>query len=307
MTPRLVVVGSHAPGIMVRVKRIPGAGETVIGWDLSQPKDGGKGSNQAIAAARLGLTTSFVGCIGMDNLGIDCENMLRDEGVDIRYLYRSDSTGTGAGIIILDEDGIPAMVTSMGANSELSFEQVESAIEGLVGAEILLTQFEILPEVALFAARVARQHGMTTIVNPAPATPVNLSDLEVADILVPNEVEAKVLLGIEPQAQIDLEPVALKLLSATKAGTVVITAGERGILCADSSGVWQAQPPEVPVVDTSGAGDVFCAALAGGLMRDMDHRDASNWACSVAALSVTRDGTIPAFPTFKEVDAFLVA
>lgn len=302
--PRLIVVGSHAPGIAVRVKRIPAAGETVIGWDLAEPKDGGKGTNQAIAASRLGLATSFVGCIGMDSLGAECESMLSEEGVDISYLSHSDSEGTGAGIIILDENGIPAMVSTIGANGELSCQQVETALEGLKDAEVLLTQFEILPEVALYAARVARHYNMTTVVNPAPASSVNLSDLEVADVLVPNELEAKVLLGIDPDDKIDLEIAAQELLSLTKSGIVVITAGERGIVGADCSGVWRALPPKVTVVDTSGAGDVFCAALAVGLTEGLDHRAASIWACKVAALSVTTGGTIPSFPTLKDIEEF---
>lgn len=303
---QIAVVGSHAPGIAVRVKRIPAAGETVIGWDLKESQDGGKGSNQAIAAARLGFPASFVGCIGNDRLGEECERMLRAEGVDISYLYHSDSRETGAGIIIVDENGVPAMVTTIGANEELNCQQVKTALEGLRNAKVMLTQFEIRPEVALYAASVARRHNMTTIVNPAPAALVRLQDLEVADVLVPNEVEAKMLLGFDPDSQIDLESVAQQLLSRTNAGAVVITAGDQGLVGADSSGVWRALPPKVPVVDTSGAGDVFCAALAAGLIKGLDHRAASMWACSVAALSVTREGTIPSFPTTEEIEEFKV-
>ena len=302
--PRIVVVGSHAPGIAVRVKRIPAAGETVIGWDLQESKDGGKGSNQAIAAARLGVSTSFVGCIGKDGLGAECENMLRAEGVDISHLYHSESKGTGAGIIIVDEDGVPAMVTSLGANEELTGQQVEAALQEYEEAQVMLTQFEIRPEVALHAARFARRYHMITIVNPAPASPASLPDLEAADVLVPNEVEAKMMLGHEPGAQTDLETVAQILLTRTRAGRVVITAGEQGIVGADGSGVWRSLPPKVTVVDTSGAGDVFCAALAAGLTKGLDHRAASIWACSVAALSVTKEGTIPSFPTAAEVAEF---
>jgi ribokinase len=300
----LVVIGSHAPGILVRVKRIPVAGETVIGWGLEEAQDGGKGSNQAIAAARLGISTSFVGCIGVDGLGAECEKMLIEEGVDISYLYRSHSTGTGAGIIILNDNGVPAMVTAMGANEELNNQLVENALESLSNARVMLTQFEIQPQVALYAARISRNYNMITIVNPAPAYPVNLVDLECADILVPNEVEAKTLLRFDLDSPIDLETLAQKLLSSTRAGKVIITAGKQGIVGADSSGSWRALPPPISVVDTSGAGDVFCAALAAGLINGLDHRAASIWACSVAALSVAREGTIPSFPTQQEIDSF---
>ncbi len=302
--PQIVVIGSHAPGLFVRVQRIPTAGETVLGWDLQEIKDGGKGSNQAIAAARLGVVASFVGCIGTDRLGAECEDWLREEEVEISHLYRSQSKGTGAGINIVDENGIPAMVTSLGANEELSCQQVETALEGLRGAKVMLTQFEILPEVALHAARIAHRYKMTTIVNPAPAFAVNLSHLEVADVLIPNDVEAKVLLGNDPQAQIELEILAQKLLTNTKAGTVLITAGPQGVVGADRSGTWRVLPPKVTVMDTSGAGDVFCAALAVGLIKGLDTRAASSWACLVATLSVTEVGTIASFPTAAEVDEF---
>ena len=303
-TPQIVVVGSHAPGITVQVKRIPVAGETVIGWNLEDAIDGGKGSNQAIAAARLGAPTGFVGCIGKDRLGAECERMLKAEGVEISHLYISDSEGTGAGIIILDEYGVPAMVTSLGANEELTGQQVESALAAYRGAEVMLTQFEIPAEVALHAARTARHADMITIVNPAPATQVDLSDLAFADILVPNRVEAQLLLDIEPERRIDLESAAQELRSLTGAGVVIITDGEQGFIGADSEGVWSGLPPGVVVVDTSGAGDVFCAALAVGLTRGMHHRAASAFAGSAAALSVTKAGTIPSFPTSTELLEF---
>jgi ribokinase len=286
------------------VQRVPVAGETVIGWDFDEPKDGGKGSNQAIASARLGVLTSFVGCVGADRLGVECEGWLREEGIDLRYLFTSKSKSTGVGFIILNEGGVPAMITSMGANEELSCAQVEIALAGLSGAKVMLTQFEIRPEVALYSAKVAHDHHMISIVNPAPATKISLTKLEVADILIPNDREAKVLLGMHPEAKIDLEEVAMELMAGSKARCVIITAGERGILGVDDVGVWQAFPPNVKVMDTSGAGDVFCAAFAVGLTKGLTQRVASKWACQVAALSVTKKGTIPSFPSAAEADEF---
>jgi len=302
--PQIVVIGSHAPGLLMRVQRVPVAGETVIGWDFDEPKDGGKGSNQAIAAARLGVLTSFVGCIGKDRLGAEAESWLREEGVYIDYLYSSKSKSTGVGFILLNERGVPAMVTTLGANEELNYEQVETALMGSVDAKVMLTQFEILPDVALYAAKVAHDYGLTTIVNPAPALTMSLSKLAVADILVPNDKEAKVLLGMHPDAKIDLKTVAVELMARSKAGCVIITAGEQGIVGVDGADRWQAFPPNVRVKDSSGAGDVFCAALAAGLIKGLNNREASIWANLAAALSVTREGTIPSFPTAKEVDEF---
>ncbi len=305
LIPRIVVVGSHAPGISVRVNHIPAAGETVIGWNLHEPQDGGKGTNQAIAATRLGAKTSFVGCIGIDRRGIVCENLLQQEGVEISHLYRSESTETGAGLIILDKNGVPAMVSTMGANDELTCSQVEKALSEIKDAGILLTQFEIKLEVALFAIEAARRRNITTILNPAPATQVNLADLKGVDLLTPNEIEAKQLLEMEVASDIGLEELAQELKLKTGSRAVVITAGEKGIVGIDGMGFWQAPPPQVQTVDTSGAGDVFCAALAVSLIQGMDHRSASVWACSAASLSVTKAGTIPSFPTRIELEEFI--
>lgn len=303
--PQIVVVGSHAPGIFLRVKRVPRAGETVIGWDFQEPMDGGKGSNQAIAAARLGARVRFVGCVGRDRVGDDGERWMRDAGVDTRYLRRSTTTASGIGFIILDENGVPAMVTSMGANAELTEAEIGAALSASSGARVLLTQFEIDPKIALFAARTARALGMIAVVNPAPAPEAPLDGLEAASILTPNEAEAKVLLGLDPEAPAELPWLARQTRDRTGVGQVIITAGEHGAVGADDTGVWAVKAPVVPVVDTSGAGDVFCAALAVGLVEGYSLRTAAEWACAAAALSVSRAGTIPDYPFRDEVSRFL--
>jgi ribokinase len=290
--------------LFVRVHRIPLAGETVIGWDFQEPMDGGKGSNQAIAAARLGARTSFVGRLGRDRLGHEAVKWMTDAGVDLRFTSFSEARSTGMGFIILNEHGVPAMVTAMGANEELDRPQVETALASLTGAKVMLTQFEILPDVALHAAADARRHGMTSIVNPAPAADISSGDLSVADVLIPNETEAKLILRLDPASEWNPLDGARDLRGRSHADCVIITLGESGIVGADSSGEWSMRPPKVEVVDTSGAGDVFCAALAVGLVKGWTHQEASRWACHAAALSVTRMGTIPAFPNLDEMERF---
>ncbi len=302
LEPEIVVVGSHAPGLFLRVKRPPIAGETVIGWDYSEPVDGGKGSNQAIAAARLGARVSFVGCLGNDRLGNQGRAWMEQAGVDTRFI-RHSSSATGVSFILLDAQGVPAMVTCLGANDELTLEEVQTALYQLNG-KILLTQFEIQLKVAIETARLAHKKGMLVIINPAPAAEMPLEDLKVADILVPNESEARQLLGLPAAEVMDDIDLANQLRSRTGAGSIVITLGGRGFVGSDFQGNWSSDAPVVQVADTSGAGDTFCAALACGLARGRDLRDASTWACRVAALSVTRPGTIPAFPTLAEVEAF---
>jgi ribokinase len=302
--PGIVVVGSHAPGIFVKVKRIPKAGETVLGWDFHEPKDGGKGTNQAIAAALLGGKVSFVGCFGRDRIGDEGEKWLKEVNVDTTWLKRHDSVASGVGFILLDEEGVPAMVTSMGANEEITKEDVESALRAMPEAKIMLTQFEMSIEVALHAARVAKELGMVAIVNPGPAPENPVEGLEAASILIPNETEAQILLGQEPGDDFIAEELAKGLKEKYGIEIVIITLGEDGIVGIDDEGLWQVPAMKVDVVDTSGAGDVFCSALAVALVEGKSIRDASKWACDVASLSVTKAGTIPAYPTIAAVKEF---
>jgi ribokinase len=303
--PQILVVGSHAPGLFIRVSRIPVAGETVIGWDFQEPMDGGKGSNQAIVAAKLGVKTSFVGCLGKDRLGRLAVEWMTSAGVDLSHLYYSETKNTGVGFIILNEARVPAMISSLGANEELDNSRVEQAMDDLRDASVLLTQFEIRPAVAIHAIRLARQHGMIAILNPAPAADMPLEELSSAHILAPNEIEAKVLLGYPPRQQIDPLSLAIELKHRSGVECLIITLGEAGIAGVDSSETWRFPSPKVEVVDTSGAGDVFCGALAVGIVNGLSHKAASIWACQVAALSVTKEGTIPSFPTDEEIDSFL--
>jgi ribokinase len=303
--PEIVVVGSHAPALYIRVERVPVAGETVGGGELEQPLDGGKGSNQAITAARLGAKVAFVGCVGNDRMGAEGERWMRDAGVDTTWLRRSGSKPTGAGLVIRDGRGECAIITSMGANAELSRQEVEDALRGgLRDARVLLCQFEIPQGVALHAVRVARELGMITIVNPAPAPQAVEGGYENISILVPNELEARTLLGPEGQSALPPLELAKRLHSETAAWTVIVTLGERGAVGVEPSGEWRVQPPRVEAVDLQGAGDVFCAALSVALARGEIVKEAAQWACFAAALSVTRFGTVAVFPTRDEVELF---
>ena len=302
--PEIVIAGSHAPGLFMRVKRPPIAGQTVIGWDYQEPVDGGKGSNQAIAAARLGGQVRFAGCLGQDRLGDQAIQWMEQEGIDTRYVRRSPTAATGIGFIMLDEHGVPAMVTSMGANAEFTETDVDRALEDLGPGQVLLTQFEIIPEISIYAARLACQKGVLAIVNPAPAPESLITGLDCADILVPNESEARQILGLPLDFEIEAKEMASLVCRVTGVECVIITLGDQGVAGRDQEGSWWVKPIPVEVVDTSGAGDVFCAALAVGLARGKNVRAASEWACLAATLSVTRPGTIPSFPRQDEVERF---
>lgn len=304
----IVVVGSHAPGLLVAVDLLPRPGETILGHSMTSPLDGGKGSNQAIAAAELGGRVAFVGRVGQDDLGDSVIALMSGRGIDVNHLSRSEKESTGCGINIVDKRGTPEMIVIPGANSELSADHVSTAFETFRHPKVVLTQMEIDPLVALHAARLGRQRGAISIVNAAPATTWPLPPGERADtvdILVVNETEA-VLLDTgsaeapAPGGEADL---VARLQEALQARAVIVTLGERGLVARDGDTSWALDAPAVTASDTSGAGDVFCAALAVALTEGLSIREASVWANSVAGISVTRPGTIPAFPTRAEVDA----
>ena len=182
----VVVVGSHVQGLFMRVTRFPAADETVHGWDYKEALDGGKGSHQAIACARLGLATYFVGRVGNDRLGAIGAGWMADAGVDLTYLLRSEKTATGCGFVMINPEGVPAMTTSMGANEELSPADIDRAAPVLSTAKVVLITFEIPVSTALYATRRAKELGAFTILTPGPAEPLPADALSGVDLLVPN-------------------------------------------------------------------------------------------------------------------------
>lgn len=298
---RIVVVGAHAPGVLIHVDRIPVAGETVLARGYSELLDGGKGSNQAVAASRLGGRVAFVGRLGADTRGQQAADMLVNDGVDIRHVLRSAQEPTGTGVNLLDNTGTPAMVTVPGANAGLTVEDVEQALVALSGASVLLVQLEIPEQVALAALRQGRRLGMLTMLNAAPAgLDINVLSGDFIDVLLVNQVEAQTLLHTDADEGVEL---ARLLHARTGIGRIVVTLGGDGLACCEKDCCWRLPSAPVTVVDTSGAGDAFCAALAVKLAERETLREACGWAAWVAALSVTRPGTIEAFPTVEDLDA----
>jgi ribokinase len=188
----------------------------------------------------------------------------------------------------------------MGANADIQKNYLESAIKDLSSAKYLLTQFEIPPHLALHAAKLASSLGMTSIVNPAPAVDDPNLNYEGVSILIPNEIEAKILAGVPLDQEIDHGHLLTKIHQKLHVDTIIITLGENGVFVQSEGEIWSQKPPRTDVVDASGAGDQFCAALAVALNNEMDLKDACQWAMHAASISVTRKGTIPAFVRKEE-------
>jgi ribokinase len=300
----VVVVGSHVQGLFMRVSRFPAADETVLGWDYKEALDGGKGSHQAIACARLGLPTHFVGCLGQDRLGDIGASWMAEAGVDLSYLTRSEQTATGCGFVMINPDGVPAMTTAMGANAEFSSGEVDRAKPILSRARLVLITLEIPISTALYAAQLAKSLGAFTILTPGPAEPVQSSEFADIDLLVPNENEASTLLSESPNVRQEPSRLADRLREYFGLKQVVITLGEKGVFIANGETAQALPAFKVTATDTPGAGDAFTAGLAFGLYHEASLADAAILGCLAAARAVTVQESIPSFGTLAEIAEF---
>ncbi len=292
----IAVVGSYNVGLTIRADRIPLKGETVLGGGYSEGP-GGKGSNQAIAAGRLGGKVRFIGCVGRDKFGDDAMSLWRREGVATDLVKRVD-THTGLAFISVDPSGSNAITVDAGANSELSPEDVGAANAAISGCGILLTQLEIPHLTACAGARLGRAAGATVIMNPAPARNGAELDLSCVDILTPNETEFAVLAGT-----VDLDSGARALLGRGPKA-VIVTLGELGARVVTRDDSFSVPAPKVDAVDTTGAGDAFNGALAVALSEGEPLHAAVRFANYAGALTVTRKEVVPALPTRRELDEF---
>lgn len=300
----VVVVGSHVQGLFMRVDHFPAPDETVLGWDYKQALDGGKGSHQAIACARLGLPTHFVGRIGRDRFGDNGAKWMSDAGVDLTYLCRSKGTATGCGFVMINRQGVPAITTAMGANEEFSPEDVDCAEPVLKQAQLVLVTFEIPLKTALHAVRLAKKWGAFTILTPGPAEPLPPDSLAGVDLLVPNETEARILTTGLPDGPTGPAGLARHLQQRFHLLRVVITLGDRGALVADGHEQEIVPAFKVDVLDTPGAGDAFTAGLAFGLVAGVPLVEAARFGCLAGARAVTVRESIPSFGTLREIREF---
>jgi len=301
--PRIVVVGSANTDLVVKLPRLPGHGETMLGGEFAIAP-GGKGANQAVAAARLGAQTTFIGCLGGDQFGDDVLAAIEGAGVDTRFICRADAIHTGVGLIMVGPDGENMIGVASGANHQLFPEHLEAAAEAFAGADIVLSQLEIPDATIRRSADLATAHGARFLLNPAPAAPLPGDLLTQVAVLVPNRVELAFHSGM-PVETLEEVTAAAGTLLARGAGAVVTTLGPDGALALDADGAAHIPAPLVDAVDATAAGDTFCGALAVMLAEGRDLREAVRYAVTAASLAVTKLGAIPSIPTRDEVERFL--
>jgi ribokinase len=290
--PTITVVGSFIVGMTLRTSRMPIFGETLIGSDFDMGP-GGKGSNQAVAVARLGAESYFAGIIGDDKLGEIATELYAAEGVNTQYLQTTADMATAAGFIILNQAGENGIIIDTGPNKLMDSEFVDQVEAQIAASDVVMSVLEIPVEAAAWAMELGRKHGVRTLLNPAPATLLDRSVLQNVDILTPNETELRILLGLPPDDPTPTVELAERL-QALGVTTIVVTLGEQGTLILTGGTKTEVPGVSVEVVDTTGAGDAFNAGLAVALAEGKPLAEAVKFGNCAGALACTRLGVIPA-------------
>lgn len=295
--------------LVVRTPRFAQPGETILGGPFAT-YPGGKGANQAVAAARLGAEVSFVGCVGHDAYGSEFRRMLENEGIDVSHLVVRPDVATGVGFIVIDAHGQNSIVVALGANLALTPEDVDAAMPASQAADIVMLQLEIPPETNRRVLERSDEFKAKIMLNAAPAQRVPSDMLERVDVLVMNEVEARALVthahGRVPH------DVLIEAVPCGGETMKVLTLAEKGAMTCIQGDRLQHHPPfAVEAMDTVGAGDAFCGALAVAMTENpaaIDSEDLSGivrFASAAGALAVTRHGAIPSLPTRLQVQELL--
>nr|WP_211214165.1 ribokinase [Neobacillus bataviensis] len=302
----VIVLNSHGVGQFCNIKRLPALGETLRAWNWRIEEDGGKGTNVSVALGRLNIKTAYIGKVGNDLWGDLGEKWMQDAGVDTTYMYRSDEVATGTGLVMVDEDGRNTIVDGDSSSEALTVEEIRTAIDHMKHSKIFITGFAIPEALAIEGAKMAKSHGITTMLNPSPLPEEPMGDLSFIDYLVLNDVEGKFLLDIPQNTELTAHEIIDRVREKYHCGSVIMTMGSKGSVGLDAEGFWQVEPTSVKAVDTTGAGDGYLAAIAANLIQGNDIRTASEWASKYASLTVTKVGTLRAYSPLKEVDEFIL-
>ncbi len=298
MPGHIVVVGSINMDLVVRAPRHPQPGETILGTDF-QTFPGGKGANQAVAAARLGGKVKMIGRVGADSFGDSLLATLQKDQVDTSTVLRTEGIASGVAFITVAETGQNNIVVVPGANALLKPEDIQSARSVFEGASVVLLQLEIPLATVKEAIHTAQEHGARVILNPSPAQSLGHDLLAEVDYLVPNEYELSLLTGMQPGS------IAAELLKSLGIRCLIVTLGPDGALVLEDEFSYHIHPHHVPVVDTTAAGDAFAGAFAVALSEGQSTQSAATYGNAAGALAVTKAGAQPSLPTRSTLENFL--
>ncbi len=298
MTAKIVVVGSFNADLVSYMKRMPRPGETVHGKRFATGA-GGKGSNQAVAAARLGADVTFIGRVGNDVFAELAYEIWDAEGVKREFVKRDSDVATGVAPILVDSSGENMIVVVLGANRRIQQSDIDAARERIADADMLVVQLEVNLDIVPYALQTAKAYGVATILNPAPAAAISAETIQLADYLTPNEIELETL----SSGDVDDVASAARALLTRDDQTAVVTLGAEGARIVTPEDSLTVPTYAVDAVDTTGAGDTFNAALAVGLSEGAALEDAVRFANAAAALCVTKPGAADSAPYRADVDA----
>lgn len=303
--PRILVIGSSNTDMIIQLPRLPRPGETLLGGRFSIAA-GGKGANQAVAAARAGGQVTFIGRVGCDMFGDRAVSGLARDGINVDYVVRDPTQPSGVALIFVARNGQNSIAVAPGANARLCSADLLRAGPAFAGAQVLLMQLETPLPTVQAAARLAARHGVRLILNPAPARPLPRTLLRQVDVLTPNETEAEWLTGVRVTNQTTAARAARKL-RALGPRTVVITLGPAGAWVCTADAEFHVPTFKVKAVDTTAAGDVFNGALAVALAEGLPLAEAVRFANAAGALSVTKLGAQPSTPTRRQIQRLLAS
>ena len=302
---RLVVLGSVNADHVLRVPHFPRPGETLTGHSY-QVVPGGKGANQAVAAARLGAPVSFIARIGDDAIGQQMRQGFEQDGIDVSAVELDETLPTGIAIIYVSDEGENSIGISAEANGALSPAMVKRHEAMIADAHTLLLQLEVPLESVFEVAKLARSHGTRVVLNPAPAQPLSSELLALVDLITPNQTEAELLTGVKVSDEASAAQAAARF-HQMGISDVMITLGSQGVYCSNARQQQLIPGFRVEAVDTTAAGDTFNGALLAAELAGADFNAAVRFAHGAAALSVTKFGAQSSIPGKREVDAFLLA
>ena len=301
--PRITVVGSLHMDLIVKTETIPHIGETVLGREFKMAP-GGKGANQAVAAAKLGANVTMIGRVGTDPFGDDLIKNIVQHGINADFIMRDPETYTGLALIMVDRKGENIIAVAPGADFKCKKEDIDRAGSAVKAADVLLTQLETPLPIVQYAIDKAFKHGVKVILNPAPACKLPLDLLKKVHILTPNEREAEVLSGVQIR-DLNSAKTAVDKLLKKGVGKVALTMGKKGALVGTKEGKTLVRSPKVNPVDTTGAGDAFCGALAVAISDGKKLEEAVAFANYAGALKTTKMGAQEALPTREELEKFI--
>ncbi len=302
MNPRIVVVGSANTDFVLPVPELPSKGQTVLGSQFTVAR-GGKGANQAVAAARLGADVTFVARLGTDSFGNEAINAYKQDGIRTDFIIQDPEIHSGVALILVNPKGENTISVGPEANSRLTAEDVALATEAIREADCLLVQLEIPLDAVQAALQIAHEHQVRTILNPAPAQKLPPEMLKLVDTLTPNETEAAILAGQDPAAiHTDSLP---QLASILGIPNMIVTLGSKGACILQQGQMNFISPFSITPVDTTASGDAFNGALAVALASGKSFPQAVRFANAAGAITATRLGAQPSLPTRQELDQFI--